>query len=108
MSKMVNDGTIERKHMKTNRANIIEMVAGRIVAAIRRTGDIVQAIANTVVELFTITMKHTEKACPSVTNATVGVGSGAVRTEVSNAAHNGKYEPEQATLSAKRDRASGI
>lgn len=66
--------------MNASNSGIIERVSDRIVAAIIGSGDIQQAVASTVTELFTTSMKTTQQPGTSVTAAITGLASGAIRS----------------------------
>jgi hypothetical protein len=65
--------------MKSNYPGKMEWATDRIVAAIRGSRDIMQAIVGTVTELFTETMKDTGRAGASLTDVVTGVAGGVVR-----------------------------
>jgi hypothetical protein len=60
----------------------IEAVKNAVVAAIKGTGDVVQATVNAVTQTLTTTIKDTGQVGTSVTDATADVARGAVRAAV--------------------------
>jgi hypothetical protein len=64
--------------MKSNYPGKMEWTSDPIVAAIRASRDIIQAIVGTVTELFTKTMKDTDRAGRSSTEVT-GIGGRVLR-----------------------------
>jgi hypothetical protein len=65
--------------MNTKHPGLIETVKDGIVAAIKETGDIVQATVDTITKLLGTTIKDTGKVGTSVTDAIADVASGAIR-----------------------------
>ena len=73
--------------MKTTHLGMIETVKGQIVAAIKETGNIVQATVDTVAQILATTIKDTGKVGTSVTDVVTSVASGAIH----GAAHVGEH-----------------
>ena len=65
--------------MKTTHSGMIETVKDQIVAAIKGTGNIVQATVDTVAQILATTIKDTGKVGTSVTDVIASVASGAIR-----------------------------
>jgi hypothetical protein len=65
--------------MNTKHSGIIETVKDGVVAAIKGTGDIVQATVDTITKMLSTTIKDTGKVGTSVTDAIADVASGAIR-----------------------------
>ncbi|MCU0786590.1 MAG: hypothetical protein MUC91_00115 [Verrucomicrobia bacterium] len=64
--------------MKTRHSGMIETVKDKIVAAIKGTGNIVQATVDTVTQTLTTTIKDTAKVGTSAADAVAHVASGAI------------------------------
>ena len=72
----------EKLNMKTTHSEMIETVKDKIVAAIKGTGNIVQATMDTVTQILATTIKDTGKVGTSVTDVIANVASGAIRGAV--------------------------
>jgi hypothetical protein len=68
--------------MKTAHSELIEMVKDKIVAALKGTGDLVQATAETASQIPAITIMDTRQVGNSVTEAIANVASRLVRGAV--------------------------
>ena len=68
--------------MKTTHSGMIETVKDQIVAAIKGTGNIVQATVDSVTQILATTIKDTGKVGTSVTDVIANVASGAIRGAV--------------------------
>ena len=66
------------KIMKTMHSEVIETVKRQIVAAVKGTGDIVQATADTITQTLPTAIKSSSRVDPSVTAAIADIASGAV------------------------------
>ena len=73
----------ERKlNMKPIHSDMIETVKDKIVAAIKGTGNVVQATVDSVAQILATTIKDTGKVGTSVTDVIADVASGAIRGAV--------------------------
>jgi hypothetical protein len=68
-----------KQNMQTKHSGLVEAAKDGVVAAVKGTGDIVQATVDTIVKMLGTTIQDTGQVGQSMTDAIADVASGAIR-----------------------------